>query len=371
MTLAMVVAVLSVFTYGMVIVIPGSIKLRLVERVNLDDAQMGRVITLWQVTTLVLTLAVGAVMDAVGHRPVLVCGFLFVGLAICCFAMVRRPIGVFAAAALLGVGGSCVNTGGNTLLPALSPSNPAAASNLGNVFFGLGAFVVPFLISFLFKRLRYSVAVAIFGVAAFCGIIPALVARYPPVRSVYQLSAAVSLLGNNSVIVAGVMLFCMVGIEVSLASWTTTYFRKIGFADHRASLVFSMLWACKIVGRLIAAQVVTTAIGKTAIQVTSLASAVGLLILTLTMNQRVAVACVALLGLVFGPVFPTTVGVTFAKFSPSLYGSIFAIIYSVGLLGSSLVPALIGYYSKIRSIRTGYGILAMLAALLFVFAWAL
>ena len=39
-----------------------------------------------------------------------------------------------------------------------------------------------------------------------------------------------------------------------------------------------------------------------------------------------------LTGLAFAPIFPTIVGVTFAKFDASQYGSIFGIIFAIGLL---------------------------------------
>ena len=371
MNLAMVVAALAVFTFGMVTVIPGSIKLRLVERVHMDDAQMGRVLVVWQGTTLVLALIAGPLLDRVGHKPILIAGFLLVGVAIWFLSIASRLSGVMLAAVILGIGGSCVNTGGNTLLPALDPSNPAAASNLGNVFFGLGAFTVPFACSYLFDRVRYSTAVAVFGVISACAAIPAFLATYPVVSSGFQLSTALSLLGNGSALLAGLILFCYIGLEVSTASWTTTYLRKVGFNEHQASVLFSLFWVSMIAGRLIASQAVTTAIGRSTVQVVALAAAIGLFVMTVTVNRTLAGACVVLTGFFFGPVFPTTIGVTFTKFSPSLYGSVFAIMFSIGLVGSSIIPGLIGHYSKTRSIQVGYRLMVLLAVLLFLLAWRL
>ena len=139
MVLASLVAVLAVFTFGMVVVLPGSIKLRLAQRLSMTDTRIGRLIMAWQVTTMLVILLVGPLLDRFGHRPLLVAGFLIVAAAIGLFAGARSVSAAFVAAIVLGLGGSCVNAGGNTLLPALNQGNPAAASNLGNVFFGLGA----------------------------------------------------------------------------------------------------------------------------------------------------------------------------------------------------------------------------------------
>jgi hypothetical protein len=67
---------------------------------------------------------------------------------------------------LIVVGEFAAGAGGNTPVPALNPDNPAAAGKLGNVFFGAGAFVVPFLASFVFDRIGFLRAVAVFSAAA-------------------------------------------------------------------------------------------------------------------------------------------------------------------------------------------------------------
>ena len=132
MTMVMIAAVLAVFTFGMATVFPGGIKLRLVDRVSIDDAQMCKSITVWQMITLVSIVFVGRLLDRIGHRPILIASFVPVALAMWLFATAKHAPGVFMASALLGIGGSCVNSGGNTLLPALNTANPAAASNSGN-----------------------------------------------------------------------------------------------------------------------------------------------------------------------------------------------------------------------------------------------
>ncbi|HZS53726.1 MAG TPA: MFS transporter [Bryobacteraceae bacterium] len=368
MALAMAVAVLAVFAFGMVTVFPGSIKLRLVERTKMDDAQMGKSITVWQASTLVLTILIGPLLDQLGHKLIVIVGFLLVGIAMCLFAIARRPRGVFFASVLLGAGGSCINTAGNTLLPALNTANPAAASNLGNVFFGLGAFIVPFVISFLFARIQYTLAVALFGFLSFAAVVPALFATYPAVSATYDWASALSLLHNPTALIAGVILFCYIGLEVSSASWTTTYLTDIGLSESRASLIFSLFWVAMIIGRLVASRTVTTSVGKTTIEGVALAAGLGLLVLTLTKSKAVASLVVIVTGLFYAPIFPTTVGVTFSKFPPSLYGSVFAIMFAIGLLGPSTIPALIGYYSKTKSIRVGYRLMVMLAVLLAIFA---
>jgi fucose permease len=371
MVLASLVAVLAVFTFGMVVVLPGSIKLRLAQRLSMTDTRIGRLIMAWQVTTMLVILLVGPLLDRFGHRPLLVAGFLIVAAAIGLFAGARSVSAAFVAAIVLGLGGSCVNAGGNTLLPALNQGNPAAASNLGNVFFGLGAFVVPFLAGFLFDHIGFPRTLAVFSAAVALLAIPAAVASYPRISSGFEFAVALGLLASPVVLLAGLMLFCYIGLEVSAASWTTTHLKHAAFDEKRGSLVFSFFWVAMMVSRLAASQWVTTASGRAAIQASALAAALALLLMTFRTARWVASASVIFLGLFLAPLFPTIVGVTFARFNPSLYGSVFAIIYSLGLLGSSIVPAAIGAVSEKQSIRAGYRIMVVLALVLFLLAFGL
>jgi hypothetical protein len=64
--------------------------------------------------------------------------------------------------------------------------------------------------------------------------------------------------------------------------------------------------------------------------------------------------------------FPTIIGVTFAKYEPRLYGSIFGIVFAVGLLGPTVVLKLIGSFSVGASVQRSLGLAGLLAALLLV-----
>ncbi|KPK94780.1 hypothetical protein AMJ80_05375, partial [bacterium SM23_31] len=73
-------------------------------------------------------------------------------------------------------------------------------------------------------------------------------------------------------------------------------------------------------------------------------------------------------GLAFGPIFPTVVGYTFSKISPELFGSAFAIMFAVGLLGATTIPKAIGNFAKGKTIQKSLVILAVTAAILFIIA---
>jgi fucose permease len=80
---------------------------------------------------------------------------------------------------------------------------------------------------------------------------------------------------------------------------------------------------------------------------------------------------VILTGLVFAPIFPTIIGVTFANFEPGLYGSIFGIIFAVGLLGATFVPQIIGSLSVGATVQQSLLIVLAMTIILLVISFVM
>jgi fucose permease len=363
------VAILAVFVLGIVFSLIGAVKLKLSESLGLDDAKIGGLITTLMFTCMIVVLAIGPLVDAWGHKPFAILGFLLSGLAIYFFTVFKSYKGLVFSCVILGIGGMCVNTVGNTLLPKVlfGGANEPAALNLGNMFFGLGAFLTPFLAGFLLQRIGFSKTVTIVALVAFLPVIAAFVASdYPALPpSGYQVGKAVELLANPVVLISALALFCYIGLEASMGGWITTYLTATGMTAARANSLLSAFWISLMVARLITAGLVTPAIGVTVIATLSLVTVVTILIMVVTTKQSLAAFAVIATGLAFGPIFPTIVGVTFSRVAPELSGSVFAIIFAVGLLGASTIPAAIGIYSRGKTIQKSLKIAMVTAIALF------
>ena len=136
-----------------------------------------------------------------------------------------------------------------------------------------------------------------------------------------------------------------------------------------AGLVLSLFGVAMMAGRFLTSMVKNlTQIGVRLIAVMALVAAAAILTMILTTSPALAVVAVVLTGLAFAPIFPTIVGVTFAKFEPKLYGSIFGIIFSVGLLGATFVPKIVGNLSRGATIQQSLYIVFAMAVALFVIA---
>ena len=124
-----------------------------------------------------------------------------------------------------------------------------------------------------------------------------------------------------------------------------------------------------MVGRFVTSTIKNlTARGIRVIAVMALLSLAAIVFMIVAKSPALAIAAIILAGLAFAPIFPTIVGVTFAKFDSSLYGSIFGIIFAVGLLGGTFVPKFIGNLSVGSTVQQSLPIAAVMAGILFIFA---
>ncbi len=368
------VALLSVFGLGIAFSVIGALKLELVKQLQINDARFGKLISALMFTSIFVVLAFGPLVDMFGYRPIAIAGFLLGALAVYLLVSSRSYGSAIVSCIVLGIGAMCMNLG-NTLIPmVLFQGNPAAASNFGNVFFGIGAFITPFLVGILLSRLGYRVTGMVIALILLVPVVIAAFAIYPEVQKTgltfaQAFAGAFGLLANPAIIVAGLALFCYVGLEVSMGGWISTYAANQGFDPRGANMVLSSFWIGLMIARLIATVVVTSANGIWAVSVLALAATVIIGLMIAAKSKAFAALLVFLTGLCFGPIFPTVVGVTFAKIDPSIYGSAFGIIFAVGLLGGSTLPAAIGMYSQGKPIKKSFPIAMAAALILFALAF--
>jgi len=376
-----IVALMCVFGLGMCFSLLGSISVKLMPRLKIDQGKFGTLISAFMFACLVASLIVGVTIDKLGYRPVAIFGF--VATALCIFVLARA--GTYQTALfpciLLGFGAMALNTAGNTLIPVVlfSGRNLAAASNLGNVFFGLGLFLTPLIVSFLFQKTSYEKAVSALGMIVLAPVILAILATYPKSQAGFALSNAFELLTQPAVLVAALVLFCYISLESSFCNWLPPFGKEVitstspdadpNVVDASAQRLLSLFAVAMMIGRLIASQIpAITTYGSWFIAGAALIATLIILAMTTSKSALQAKVMAILAGLAFAPCFPTTVGVTFAKFSPEVYGSIFGIIFAVGLLGAVIVPKAIGNLAKGSSIQKSLRLLIPACIILLVLA---
>lgn len=376
-----IVALLSVFGLGMSFALLGSISVKLMPRLKIDQSKFGSLISAFMFACLIASLIIGVVTDAIGYKPVAMAGFVLTALVIFLLAFAKNYAATLTACLLLGFGAMALNTAGNTLIPQVlfGGENPAAASNMGNVFFGLGLFLTPLTVSYLFRKTAYEKAVAALGVVILVPVVFAVFAKYPASNNAFAMGDAFGLLAKPAVLVSALALFCYIALEASFCNWLPAFGKEVitaenpalvpDAADAPAQRLLSLFAIAMMAGRLALSAVpnITTA-GGFYIAGAAVAAALIILAMTKCRNGKSARMLAAAAGLAFAPCFPTTVGVTFAKFSPEVYGSIFGIIFAVGLLGAVIIPKAIGNMASGSSVQKSLKLLLPACVVLAVLA---
>jgi fucose permease len=379
-----VVALLCVFGLGMCFSLLGSISVKLMPRLKIDQGKFGSLISAFMFTCLVASLITGVVVDKIGYKPVAIFGFIATAVCILILARGQTYSTALLPCLLLGFGAMALNTAGNTLIPVVlfGGKNPAAASNLGNAFFGLGLFVTPLVVSFLFRKTSYENAVSALAVIVVVPVVLAVIAKYPQVPAGFAISDAVALLREPAVLVAALALFCYISLESSFCNWLPPYGKEVitaakpdtdaGIVDASSQRMLSAFAVAMMVGRLIASQIPSiTAYGSYIVAGAALLTGIVILSMMVVKNVSQVWLLAILAGLFFSPCFPTTVGITFAKFKPQIYGSVFGIIFAVGLLGAAIVPKAIGNLAKGSSVQKSLKLLVPACLALIVLALVL
>jgi FHS family glucose/mannose:H+ symporter-like MFS transporter len=374
MSAAMLAGFYSVFVFGIIIAFLGSVKLKLTSRIDADDAQFGKIVSVLQWTMVAMAILAGLILDSFGFRTTIILGSVLSSAAILYFAQSRTIKSVMIACVVLGVAGQFVNVAGNTLNPMLF-DDLSAGSNLGNSFFGLGALLIPIITAALFSRLAYSPALTVVSVLCLPALLFALWGDFPATGGQsFSANVAFTLLGNHITWLAALTLFCYIGLEVSMAVWITSYAAELGANETKAAQTLSLFFVAMMAGRLIVGlQHKVTGIGLTPVggYVLAIAALIAAGAITMMMKSKSlgsARRAVILAGLVFAPIFPTTIGVAFQHFDESQRGTLFGVIFAIGLIGASTLPAWIGRLAKEGSVKSGLNILRITAVALAVIA---
>lgn len=373
-----VVALCGVFGLGMCFALLGSISVKLMPRLNIDEAKFGSLVSVFMICCLIASLVVGVTMDQVGFKAVAIIGFALAALCMLVLGNAKNYGAVLFAVVLLGFAAMALNTVGNVLgttkFREFFEGDRAAANNMLNVFFGLGLFTTPFLISFLFQKTSYAKGISVLAVIILIPVIFSVVATYPKATG-FTLQDAFSLLKEGACIVAALVLFCYIALEASFTNWLAPFGKEImkggkeleaakeAKVDASAQRLLSVFAICMMIGRLLTSVTGLAGGGTYTIAGAAVVAAVIILGMMAVKGVGLAFMLAALSGLAFAPCFPTTVGVAFDKFGGES-GSLFGIIFAVGLAGAVIVPKAIGNVARGSSIQKSLKLLLLPCVLL-------
>lgn len=303
---------------------------------GLTDATAGLLVTGFFAGCLVSTAVGGALTDRWAR------GYLQFASAILMVAGIGGlalpapwPVPLVAVAvAGLGFGGLVLIV--NTTMASHSGKRGVTLVNLVNGVFGLGAAAGPTLIS-LTQGGGY--------IYVFAALAVAIVLTLPPrADAVAKVEGQPPLRPDVTLLLFCGLLFCYSALETGLASWEAVNLRAHGYSPAAASALTSLFWLGLAAGRLLV-PAVTAAWSASRIITTSLvASFAGLALIGVSASAPVGFL---LVGLLAGPIFPTTLA-WIARTLPHPR-RVNAMVIASAMLGNAALPAVIGYSMQASS----------------------
>jgi fucose permease len=356
----------GVFTYGVLVSFLGATLPELRARLHFGMDESGTLFTILYLAQIPMVFIAGPLIDRFGKKPVLASGALVCAVSLLGIAYAPGFFFLGVLLFVLGLGGSFMNSGSNTLIPELFPENPSSALNLANIFFGLGAVFFPLLITLVATQLGLAFAMWMIAVIVGAVSVVVLAQRFPAARSAsgFDWQEARSVALDPAVIILSWVLFFYVALEISAGGWIRTYLEQEFAVSARTSgLILTSFWATIMVGRLVASQLLKRVRGPVVLLAAGATSIFGLILMATAPSLALATLGIVICGLSFAPVFPTTVGTASAYF-PKLFGTVFGILMATGLIGGMILPKAIGYVAERASVRQGIWLLVATAVLL-------
>jgi MFS family permease len=377
MNLLLPMTIASLLVTGMGLALLGSIKLALAQKLQIDEARVGGLISLFGFTMIPVILTAGVLSDWLGRQGMFLGGTLLMSLALVVLATARRYSTAMLAVLMLSAAWSAqvnvvnVITPAAFLKPSEIPERISYATNLGNVFFGVGAFLTPLLLSMVLRRCGLRTSLIALATLVSVPAILALQADFP-VPSVTngatnQAVNAGSLLADPVMWLCALAMFFYGPLEAAVAAWTTTYLGDKGVSQSGAASMLSVFWLSYMTARLLTAfwlgpwvahQIAEW--GWSSAGEAILIMALGLLSVAVmagivwSRSRTAALALVAAAGFVFGPIFPSIMAILLGHFPEALQGRAVGLLFAVGGLGWTTIPLWIGRIAQRTSLQRGF-----------------
>jgi len=346
----------GMFIFGLVLALLGTLfglpAMR--ERLGVDLAQQGDLFLLLFAGVCFATVAVGPLIDRFGNKLVLLISAVLVTVALVEFAAAKSMLAAVVAALIIGLGGGGLNTSCNVLTSELYGGNRGRMLNLLGIFYGFGALFVPLLAASITSLLPMSRLLLVTAVLPAIGAVAYAVLPFPPAREGHGMTwrEVLEVVRYPGLLLFGIALFVESGNEAVLAGWTSTYLGEAGAKAQLATWILAGYWAGLMLGRLTATRLLHYFRDVQLVLLSALGSMAGCAILLGARSVPLLAAAVFFTGFAFSAIYPTTLAMIGDRYQ-RYAGTVFGVLFAMGLAGGAVFPWAVGQISEARTVRTG------------------
>ncbi|MBC8172230.1 MAG: MFS transporter [Anaerolineae bacterium] len=298
-------------------------------------------------SSLVTQLIAGVLIDRLGTRPVILAGSLAFGVGVWLCALASSLPMLYGAALVAGLGFGALGLGSMTMITAAFPEQRVRYIGLINVFFGIGTVIGPFVGGIALSLTGSAIAILwLAGGIAFLILFTVLWGI--PLQPVAGIEAKTATISRSVYLSLGLWLCGLVvvlysGLENGLGVWGPLYLnRSLALTPEIAAFLISAYYLMLTLGRVIVTVIGVRIEAHKILLVSAAGTLAGISLLVFGHgNTALTIIAALLMGISFGPIFPTMFALATAAF-PQSPGKVGSIIASAGSLGGALFIPLNG-----------------------------
>ena len=324
-------------------------------RWELNDSQSGSLFTVQFLSNLLGVAFATFVTRQQKYRSALMLGAGFMAAGAVLLAHASLVLGI-SAIAIYGIGLGSIIPAANLLIAELNPDRRAAALNLLNFSWGIGAVGSPIIIRALHSLGLYLYVMgAILAVSAATMVwVPAPIEpRKEPNSDNVSPQSAVPWL-SRLVFILGILFFCYVGTENAVAGWIASYAKRLGTeSSHLWTMMPSFFWGALLCGRALA-PLLLRHMRETSLSTLGLSLAVtGVAVLLGTRSMVLIGIAAAVSGLGLSSIYPAYIAMLSHWFGAAGV-RVGGLMFALGSVGGASLPWLVGLLSThFSSLRAG------------------
>ncbi len=356
-TRVFIAACLAMFIFGVMMTMLGSILPSIFEKFGISSIDAGSLFLFMTSGMLAGSMVFGPIVDRFGYKTLMAASAAIILAGLECIAAAPDIGVVKLSLVLIGFGGGVINGGGNALVADIAEEKSADLSLLG-VFFGLGAFGVPFFLGSLLAVFSYEAIIAGIGAIIAVPLVFFLAIAFPdskhpqgvPVRE------GVGLLKNPLLVLLGLVLFFESGMEIAAGGWLSSFItREFAMSGSRAAVILSLYWLGMMGARIALNRILKTSSHARVFIVSILIALSGSILLILSGTVSAASAGVILLGIGLAAAYPVILGYVGSMY-PDISGTAFSIVLVMALLGGMAIPYLMGILGAYFGFRASFAV---------------
>ncbi len=341
------------------------------EFIGVGLAEAGLLMAMLQGGFTIFSFIAGILSDTIPKERILAVGCTMIAVGSLLFGATSLYQFNLSISLCMGAGIGCVLSGSNSLLISLYPRRKGFILNIHHIFFGLGSLVGPLVMGYLIVNGNHWRA-GFIGQGIFLLLLGLF---YGTIYTVNFTSQGRSRISNHLSTLAGdrdfqIILICnsfAMGAQVTIMLLGVTYLIEAkDYSLVAGSTTLAAFSVFIMIGRLICSRL-TLIFRHSSIILILLWLQLIALILVMFFQNWVVLVGLALSGLAFSGVYPTSLALS-SIFFPRIAGSALGIISTIGGLGTVVLCWLTGLLADLTDMARGFSIVVVAACVaLFVF----